>query len=94
MSGLTVTHLGYDGSSGERVILAFDLGLTQKQKDFVVDQLQICECKSYIKDVRWRTNKVLVVEVWRNTINDCSRVDIVRIVERITPRIPTPVLQR
>lgn len=93
MSCIKVKHQGNDGSAGEYVILLFFPSLTEEQMLFVENYLRHSELRSDIQEIRWENNRALVIVVKKETICNCSRIDAVTVVQRLTPTIPIlPVL--
>jgi len=85
----SINSVTFSGSNGECVRINFSCGLCHRQQKFVEDKLKEHECYSYVKEVRWaRSNKTCVIEVWRNSIQECSRIDVETAIRALVYQIP------
>lgn len=85
----TIKEVVFSGSFGQCIRARFTGPLSQSQRHFIEETLQKHECYCYIHDIRWaRAYGTLVVEVRRNTIQECSRVDIEKAIRVMASSLP------
>jgi len=85
---IEVSEVTFSGSLEQCVRISFSANLNQKQRDFVENSIRAHECNDDVYQIRWSGRKIVVIEVTKKSLPDCSRVDVERAVREMARKIP------
>jgi hypothetical protein len=85
---ITITAVNFSGSFGQCVRVTFSTNLAEPQRSFVERAVRAHECHDDVHDIRWSDRKTVVVEVRRNSLCRCSRIDVEKAVRQLAANIP------
>jgi len=86
---ITVHSVNFSGSFEQCVRITFSVNLTEEQRNFVESKVWAHECQDTVHDIRWSDRRTVVVEVRRNSLGECARIDVERAVRLLATEIPT-----
>lgn len=85
---ISILDVNFSGSLGQCVRARFSVNLSESQRTFVRSAIRAHECNDDVYDIRWSERNTVVIEVRRNSLARCSRIDVEKAIRRLAATIP------